>query len=158
MFNIAALQSAVAASQSTDSDDGLKLATKLLQQSAGIFAHLKSVTPFAIPQEPTPDLNPETLQVLSNLMLAQAQEIFVLKAIKDNMKDLIIARLACQCEEMYAEALRGLQKDSLRSIWDKEWIATVFTIFVFFSFNSCSVEIFAFLSFYKRNLNVLGCW
>lgn len=125
LFNIAALQSSVAATQSTDSDDGLKLATKLLQQSAGIFLHLRGVTPFAIPQEPTPDLNPETLQVLSNLMLAQAQEIFVMKAIKDSMKDLIIAKLACQCEEMYAEALRGLQKDSLRSIWDKDWIATV---------------------------------
>lgn len=125
LFNVAALQSAVAAAQSTENDDSLKLATKLLQQSAGIFAHLKGVTPFAIPQEPTPDLNPETLQVLSNLMLAQAQEIFVLKAIKDSMKDGIVAKLACQCEEMYAEALRGLQKDSLRSIWDKEWVSAV---------------------------------
>lgn len=125
LFNIAALQSAIAAAQSTDSDDGLKLATKLLQQSAGIFAYLKGVTPYAIPQEPTPDLNPDTLQVLSNLMLAQAQEIFVLKAIKDSMKDGIIAKLACQCEELYAEALRGLQKDSLRTIWDKEWISVV---------------------------------
>lgn len=125
MFNIAALQSAVAASQSTESDDGLKMAIKLLQQSAGIFAHLKGVTPFAIPQEPTPDLNPETLQVLSNLMLAQAQEIFIVKAIKDNMKDSIIAKLAWQCEELYAETLRGMQKDALRSLFDKEWIANV---------------------------------
>lgn len=125
LFNIAALQSALAAAQSTDSDDGLKLATKLLQQSAGIFAYLKGVTPYAIPQEPTPDLNPDTLQVLSNLMLAQAQEIFVLKAIKDSMKDGIVAKLACQCEELYAEALRGLQKDSLRTIWDKEWVSVV---------------------------------
>lgn len=125
LFNIAALQSALAASQSTDSDDGLKLALKWLQQSAGIFAHLKGVTPFAIPQEPTPDLNPDTLQVLSNLMLAQAQEIFIVKAIKDNMKEAIIAKLSCQCEDLYAETLRGMQKDSIRSLWEKEWIATV---------------------------------
>lgn len=125
LFNIAALQSAVAAAQSTENDEGLKLATKLFQQSAGIFTYLKGITPAAIPQEPTPDLNPETLQVLANLMIAQAQEIFVVKAIRDNMKDAVIAKLACQCEELYAETLRGLQKDSMRSIWDKEWIPVI---------------------------------
>lgn len=35
----------------------------------------------AVQQDPTPDLNPETLQALSALMVAQAQEIFVVKAI-----------------------------------------------------------------------------
>lgn len=34
-----------------------------------------------IQQDPTPDLNPDTLGALSALMLAQAQEIFVHKAI-----------------------------------------------------------------------------
>ncbi len=72
----------MAAAQSIESDEGLKLATKLFQQSAGIFNYLKGITPQAIPQEPTPDLNPETLQVLANLMIAQAQEIFVVKAIR----------------------------------------------------------------------------
>lgn len=154
LFNIAALQSAVAAAQSTESDDGLKLATKLLQQSAGIFAHLRGITPFAIPQEPTPDLNPETLQVLSSLMMAQAQEIFVMKAIKDNMKDGIVAKLACQCEDLYAEALRGLQKDSLRSIFDKEWVAAVRKPFQIFLYLFILFEIRLIFYFTIS----LGCW
>lgn len=107
-----------------DSDEGLKTAAKLLQQSAGIFSHLKSAAP-ALGQEPTPDLSPDTLHVLSILMLAQAQEIFVVKAIKDGMKDQIIAKLASQNEEMYADVLKAMQKDSLKPLWDKDWIPLI---------------------------------
>ncbi|XP_033229996.1 programmed cell death 6-interacting protein isoform X2 [Belonocnema kinseyi] len=125
LFNIASLQSAVAASQSLDNDEGLKLAAKLFQQSAGIFNYLKGNVMLAIQQEPTPDMSPETLGALSSLMLAQAQEIFVHKAIHDTMKDGIIARLAAQAEELYAEALRLFQKEVFRAFWDKEWVPLI---------------------------------
>lgn len=79
----------------------------------------------AIQQEPTPDMSPETLGALSALMFAQAQEIFVHKAIHDTMKDGIIARLAAQAEELYAEALKLFQKEIFRAFWDKEWVPLV---------------------------------
>ncbi|XP_011173497.2 programmed cell death 6-interacting protein isoform X1 [Solenopsis invicta] len=125
LFNIAALQSSVAATQSLDSDEGLKLSAKLFQQSAGIFNHLKGNVMMAIQQEPTPDISPETLGALSALMLAQAQEIFVHKAIHDSMKDGIVARLAAQAEELYADALKLFQKEIFRAFWDKEWVPLI---------------------------------
>lgn len=124
LFNIAALQSSIAATQCMDSDDGLKIAAKLFQQAAGIFTHLKSAAP-ALGQELTPDLSPDTLHVLSILMLAQAQEIFIFKAIKDGMKDPIVAKLACQGEEMFSEVLKAMQKDALKALWEKDWIPIV---------------------------------
>lgn len=54
--------------------------TYVIQQSAGIFNHLKGSVMAAVQQDPTPDLNPDTLAALSSLMLAQAQEMFVHKA------------------------------------------------------------------------------
>ncbi|KAK0171286.1 hypothetical protein PV328_009034 [Microctonus aethiopoides] len=125
LFNIAALQSSIASSQSLDSDEGLKLAAKLFQQAAGIFNYLKGNVMLAIQQEPTPDMTPDTLSALSALMLAQAQEIFVYKAMHDSMKDTVIARLAAQTEELYADALKLFQKEIFRSFWDKEWIPLI---------------------------------
>lgn len=138
LFNIAALQSAVAAAQGTYRDDGFKLATQLLKQSAGIFAHLKSIV---TPQDLTSDLDIDTLQVLSNLMLAQAQEIYVLKAIKHHMKESTVAKLASSCQYLYQRVLCGLQNKSIRSIWDKDWITTVR-----YTFNSFTYEYSQFIT------------
>ncbi|KAK5650698.1 hypothetical protein RI129_001727 [Pyrocoelia pectoralis] len=125
LFNIAALQSSVAAAQSIENDEGLKLAAKLLQQASGIFSHLKSTVMLSIQQDPTPDLNPDTLGALSSLMLAQAQEIFVQKAIHDQMKDQIVAKLASQCEDLYGECLKVFQRENLKQLWDRDWIPTI---------------------------------
>ncbi|CAH0558884.1 unnamed protein product [Brassicogethes aeneus] len=125
LFNIAALQSAVASVQSIENDEGLKLSAKLLQQSAGIFNHLKSTVMLTIQQDPTPDLNPDTLGALSSLMLAQAQEMFVHKAIHDNMKESIVAKLASACEDLYAECLKTFQRENLKNIWEKDWVPLI---------------------------------
>ncbi|XP_031784021.1 programmed cell death 6-interacting protein isoform X3 [Nasonia vitripennis] len=79
----------------------------------------------AIQQEPTPDMSPETLEALSLMMLAQAQEIFTHKAIHDKMKDNIIAKLAAQTEELFSETFKLFQKEIFRAFWDKEWIPLI---------------------------------
>lgn len=98
---------------------------KLLQQAAGIFHHLKNITSSVIPVQPTTDLTATCLNALANIMLAQAQEVFIIKLIKDNGKELLIAKLCAQCEEMYAEALKSMQNDGIRNIWAKEWIPLI---------------------------------
>lgn len=50
------------------------------QQSTGIFAHLQTITLSSVQGNPTPDLHPDTLNALGALMLAQAQDSFVRKA------------------------------------------------------------------------------
>ncbi|XP_046562123.1 programmed cell death 6-interacting protein-like [Haliotis rubra] len=80
LFNIAALQTQIASVQNQDSDDGLKTCAKLFQQSSGIFAHMKDIVLSHVQQDPTPDLNPDTLGALSALMLAKAQEAIYRKA------------------------------------------------------------------------------
>lgn len=82
----------------------------------------------AIQQEPTPDMSPETLGALSSLMLAQSQEIFVIKAIHDSMKDAIIAKLALYAENLYADALKLFQKEIFRAFWDSKWVPLVVII------------------------------
>lgn len=123
LFNMAAAQSTLAAQQPLDTEDSLKLAAKLLQQAAGIFEYLKANVLIAVHQEPTPDLSADTLSALSLLMLAQAQEVIAYKCIRDEMKDSMVAKVCAQCEELYTDALRALQKQS--QLWDRDWIPTV---------------------------------
>jgi programmed cell death 6-interacting protein len=49
-------------------------------------------------------------------MLAQAQEVFYLKAVRDKMKDGTISKLAAQCSDFYADAMKSIQVDFLKDI------------------------------------------
>ncbi|KAK7480996.1 hypothetical protein BaRGS_00027811 [Batillaria attramentaria] len=125
LFNIAALQSQIASIQNFESDEGLKAAVKYFQQSCGILGHLKDIVLSHVQQEPTPDLNPDTLNSLSAVMLAQAQESIYRKATIDRMKESMIAKLAYQCSELYADAMKLMQLGSIRDLWPRDWLATV---------------------------------
>ncbi|ESO09518.1 hypothetical protein HELRODRAFT_185356 [Helobdella robusta] len=125
LFNMAAMQSRVAECQTLTSDEELKLAAKLFQQSSGILSYLKGNTTCNIQADPTPDLQPDTLNALSALMLAQSQDCFVRKATNDKMKPAVIAKLAMQCSELYADAHKLLQLESIKQIWPKDWLLSV---------------------------------
>ena len=115
----------VAADQNLDSSEGLQKALKRLQIAAGIFAYLKENVVGAIQQDPTPDMEPTTLALLADLMLAQAQEMVACKAINDKMKDTIIAKLCAQCDELYSNVMRSMQKEEVKTLWDSDWLPVV---------------------------------
>ena len=56
--------------------DGIKYACKYMQMSAWIFDDLKKAVTQLKPVETSPDFTSETLGMLANLMLAQAQYLF----------------------------------------------------------------------------------
>lgn len=111
----------MASIQPLDTDDGLKTAAKLYQQAAGCFGYIRENSLTSTRNDCTSDLFPETLSALVQIMLAQAQEVFYLKAVKDKMRDLITSKLAAQCSDNYAEAMKSLQIDSLKEL-QKVWL------------------------------------
>ncbi|XP_051833217.1 programmed cell death 6-interacting protein [Antechinus flavipes] len=114
LFNCAALASQIAADQNLDNDEGLKVAAKHYQFASGAFLHIKETVLSALNREPTADIAPDTTGTLSLIMLAQAQEVFFLKATRDKMKDAIIAKLANQAADYYGDAFKQCQyKDTL---------------------------------------------
>uniref|UniRef100_A0A8C6T5R6 Programmed cell death 6-interacting protein n=1 Tax=Neogobius melanostomus TaxID=47308 RepID=A0A8C6T5R6_9GOBI len=124
LFNSAALASQIAAEQNLDSDEGLKAAAKYYQGYICIylpatnkkytFGHIKDTVLSALNREPTMDISPETVGTLSLIMLAQAQEVFFLKATSDKMRSAVIAKLANQAADFYGDAFKQCQyKDNL---------------------------------------------
>ncbi|KAI1901727.1 hypothetical protein AGOR_G00037370 [Albula goreensis] len=109
LFNVGALASQIASEQNLDSDEGLKAAAKFYQLASGAFAHIKDTVLSALNREPTMDISPDTVGTLSQIMLAQAQEVFFLKATSDKMKDAIIAKLANQAADFYGDAFKQCQ-------------------------------------------------
>ncbi|XP_037650443.1 programmed cell death 6-interacting protein isoform X2 [Sebastes umbrosus] len=109
LFNAAALASQIASEQNLDNDEGLKAAAKFYQLASGAFGHIKDTVLSALNREPTMDISPETVGTLSNIMLAQAQEVFFLKATSDKMKDAVIAKLANQAADFYGDAYKQCQ-------------------------------------------------
>ena len=96
-----------------------------MQQAARILESLKGAASAICRRVPTLDLQTETLAALSSLMLAQAQEMYVLKAVNERVKDGVVAKLAAQCRHLYAEASKLMQREPLRSLWDPFWLPKI---------------------------------
>jgi len=118
LYNLAALYSQLGTTSHSTSTTGLKAACNYYCASAGVLKYLhESVIP-ELRSTPPEDMDAMTLACLEQLMLAQAQECFWLKAIQDGKKDSIIARLAASVSDYFDSAAEfGGTSSSIRSEW-----------------------------------------
>ncbi|KAH8718998.1 Vacuolar protein-sorting protein BRO1 [Beauveria bassiana] len=121
IFNISAILSAHAALQNRADDSTLKVAYHSFQASAGMFTYINENFLHA----PSFDLSRETVKALINVMLAQAQEIFIEKQSKDNTKIALRAKLAAQAAYLYSQALEGVQENVTKALFEKVWLTMV---------------------------------
>jgi programmed cell death 6-interacting protein len=103
-FNLAAMYSQLAMSSNRSTPDGLKVAANNFCLAAGTISHLRNTILPELRTEPPEDMDLMTLDCLEKLMLAQGQECFWQKAVKDGLKDATIAKLAARVSDLYNEA------------------------------------------------------
>lgn len=118
LFNLAAMYSQLALSSNRATSDGLKNAASYFCFAAGVVQHLKNSVIPELRSTPPEDMDDLTLESLENLMLAQAQECFWQKAVKDGLKDASIAKLAAKVSDLYSDASDwALKSNSISSEW-----------------------------------------
>lgn len=118
LFNLAAMYSQLALSSNRSTSDGLKASCNYFCLAAGTLAYIKTSIVPDMRGTPPEDMDPMTLESLETLMLAQAQECFWQKAVKDGLKDASIAKLAAKVSDLYSQAGDwGVKSDCVMSEW-----------------------------------------
>lgn len=98
--------------------EGLKSACNYFCQAAGVISHIKTEIIPELRTLPPEDMDTMTLESLQQLLLAQAQECFWSKAVKDGLKDGLIAKLAAKVSDFYDQAAEfGTKSDTISTDW-----------------------------------------
>ncbi|KAJ3113395.1 bck1-like resistance to osmotic shock [Phlyctochytrium bullatum] len=121
IFNIAATCASIAALQNRSEQTGQKLAFNYLQAAAGLFQYINENFLHA----PSVDLSRDSIKSMVDLMLAQAQEVFLEKVIAEKKKGGLVAKLAAQAAHLYAAALDGMLTEAVKGQFDKPWTEIV---------------------------------
>lgn len=119
LFNLAAMYSQLALNSNRSTSEGLKSAANNFCHAAGVFHHLREEIVPELQGKVPEDMEDASLEALGHIMLAQAQECFWQKAVKDGMSDALIAKLAAKVSDLYSDSNDWAQKSD--AIWS-EWI------------------------------------
>lgn len=120
LYNLAALYSQLAVGTSHADADGLKTAASYFMQAAGVLGFLRDTVikdpdlGNVVPE----DMDAATLNCLEQLMLAQAQECFWMRAVSERYKDSTIAKLAARLADLYdAAGEAAMKSDAVSRAW-----------------------------------------
>ena len=97
IFNLAAIISGIASASNKYDQSGIKQAFNYFQCAAGLYSYINENFLHA----PSLDLSKECCKCLSELMLAQAQECFIIKVLMEKKKGNVVSKLCNQLGFMY---------------------------------------------------------
>lgn len=129
LWNLGAFESVRGSRVDRSTDEGVRAASRHFQQAAGYFDYLREHVQINLTPTPSqlPCLSSDCLNMVKQLLLAQAQLCFYEKAVrdkkKDSMKSSIIAKLALQTSLFYSAASIAGRGGSLPTILDMSWFA-----------------------------------
>eukprot|EP00919_Chromeraceae_sp_WS-2016_P074616 GHVR01176588.1.p1 GENE.GHVR01176588.1~~GHVR01176588.1.p1 ORF type:complete len:721 (+),score=150.28 GHVR01176588.1:151-2313(+) len=119
-FNLACTHTAIARTADRTSAAGVKDAIKHFQLAAGIFSYCREHLISGIQIPTTPDITDNALLMCSSVMLAQAQQCFYEKAVKDGLNRSLLSKLASQTAQFYSTAKTYGERVSAHI--DQSWI------------------------------------
>jgi len=119
LYNLAALYSQLAISSNRGATEGLKMAAHWFSQAAGVLTHMRTeILPELRMANPPDDMDDPTLESLIQLLLAQSQECFWMRAVMDGYKDAFIAKLAARVSDLYNLAGEAaMRSEAISSAW-----------------------------------------
>ena len=124
LFNLAALYSQLGVFTNRTTSEGLRIASNYFCLSAGVISYLKLDVISDLGSLVPEDMDQMSLESIERILLAQAQECFWQKAVKDKLKNISIAKLAIMVSDYYAQAMDyGVKSDSITSEWIHHAIA-----------------------------------
>jgi hypothetical protein len=117
LYNLAAALSAFAQHQNLSDVNGLKGAFNYYQAAAGYFKYVGD----NFLHSPSVDTSRDMVSMLEELVLAQAQECFVQKALLENKKGNLISKLSKHLSFSYSAILESLAKATLSGKVPSSW-------------------------------------
>eukprot|EP01105_Mastigella_eilhardi_P021503 TRINITY_DN520_c0_g1_i1.p1 TRINITY_DN520_c0_g1~~TRINITY_DN520_c0_g1_i1.p1 ORF type:complete len:663 (-),score=163.95 TRINITY_DN520_c0_g1_i1:994-2937(-) len=123
MFNVGAVLSQIANIQNKSTADGVKTAANYYKMAAGVFRALhEQVSQVPEVQNASIDFSSDFLNMLTELMLANAQYCFYDRASKSNLSKANLAKISAQAGTFYDSALRLMSQPSLQGYIPKAWL------------------------------------